>query len=119
MIQTFASQLRRQGDLTILDLSGEINGLADQELNAIYDQAEASGASTIALNFNKVDYINSTGIAFLVGLLARAMKTKRTMIAYGLTDHYLEIFQITRLADFIKIYPDEASVLAEMSTGGA
>jgi anti-sigma B factor antagonist len=115
MIQTFASQLRRQGDLTIIDLSGEINGLADHELNAIYDQAEASGASTIALNFRNVDYINSTGIALLVGLLARAMKAHRQMAAYGLSEHYLEIFQITRLADFIKIYQDEASLLAEVS----
>jgi len=118
MIQTFTTHLRRLGDLAIIDLSGEINAFADQELTASYDQAEASGATTIVLNFNEVDYINSTGIALLVGLLARAMKTKRTMIAYGLTDHYLEIFQITRLADFIKIYPDEASALAEMSTGG-
>jgi anti-sigma B factor antagonist len=115
MIQTFTSQLRLQGDLTIVDLSGEINAFADQELNAIYDQAEASEAATIALNFSSVGYINSTGIALLVGLLARAMKTHRKMVAYGLTDHYLEIFQITRLADFIKIYPDEASILAEAS----
>ena len=115
MIQTFTSQLRRQGDLTIVDLSGEINAFADQELNAIYDQAEASEVTTIALNFSNVDYINSTGIALLVGLLARAMKTHRKLVAYGLTDHYLEIFQITRLADFIKIYPDEASILAEAS----
>jgi len=35
------------------------------------------------------------------------------MAAYGLTDHYLEIFQITRLSDFIKIYSDEASLLTE------
>jgi anti-anti-sigma factor len=115
MIQTFTSQLRRQGDLTIIDLSGEINAFADQELNAIYGQAETSEPKTIALNFNNVDYINSTGIALLVGLLARAMKAQREMVAYGLTEHYLEIFQITRLADFIKIYQDEASLLAEVS----
>jgi anti-sigma B factor antagonist len=115
MIQTFTGQLRRQGDLTIIDLSGEINAFADQELNAIYHQSETSDPKTIALNFNNVDYINSTGIALLVGLLARAMKAQRKMVAYGLTEHYLEIFQITRLADFIKIYPDEASVLTEMS----
>ena len=113
MIQTFTGQLRRLGDLAIIDLSGEINAFADQELNAIYDQAEASGAKTIALNFSNVDYINSTGIALLVGLLARAMKAQRKMVAYGLTEHYLEIFQITRLSDFIKIYPDEASLLAD------
>ena len=115
MIQTFTTHLRRLGDLAIIDLSGEINAFADQELNAIYDQAEASGAPTIVLNFSDVNYINSTGIALLVGLLARTMKAQRKMAAYGLTDHYLEIFQITRLADFIKIYPDEASLLAEAS----
>jgi anti-sigma B factor antagonist len=112
MIQTFTGRLRRLGDLTIIDLTGEINAFADQELNAIYDQAEASEATTIALNFSNVDYINSTGIALLVGLLAQAMKAHRKMAAYGLTEHYIEIFQITRLADFIKIYPDEASLLA-------
>ena len=115
MIQTFTTHLRRLGDLAIIDLSGEINAFADQELNAIYDQAEASGAPTIVLNFSDVNYINSTGIALLVGLLARTMKSQRKMATYGLTDHYLEIFQITRLADFIKIYPDEASLLAEAS----
>ena len=113
MIQTFAGQLRRQGDLTIIDLSGEINAFADQELNAIYDQAETSEPRTVVLNFSNVDYINSTGIALLVGLLARAMKANRNIAAYGLSDHYLEIFQITRLVDFIKTYPDEASFLAE------
>ena len=118
MIQTFASALRSQGDLTVIDLSGVINGLADQELNAIYDQAEASGARTIALNFSRVDYINSTGIALLVGLVARTMKAGRKIVAFGLSEHYLEIFQITRLADFIKVYSDEASLLAELNAGG-
>ena len=105
MIQTFASQLRRQGELTIIDLSGEINAFADQELNAIYTQAELSEPKTIALNFSNVDYINSTGIALLVGLLARAMKTQRKMVAYGLTEHYLEIFQITPPGGFHQSIP--------------
>jgi hypothetical protein len=29
-----------------------------------------------------------------------------------LSDHYVEIFQITRLVDFLTLYPDEASALA-------
>jgi hypothetical protein len=44
-------------------------------------------------------------------LMARAGKVHRTLAVYGLSDHYLEIFQITRLADFIQIYQDEASVV--------
>jgi hypothetical protein len=35
------------------------------------------------------------------------------MVVFGLSDHYIEIFEITRLADFMTIYPDEASVLSD------
>jgi hypothetical protein len=31
---------------------------------------------------------------------------------FGLSDHYMEIFSITRLADFMQIYPDEEAALA-------
>jgi hypothetical protein len=29
-----------------------------------------------------------------------------------LSEHYVEIFRITRLADFLQVFPDEASALA-------
>jgi anti-anti-sigma regulatory factor len=60
-----------------------------------------------------VDYINSTGIALIVGLLARARASRRRLLAYGLSDHYVEIFNITRLSDFVSVLPDEKSALAE------
>ena len=111
MTKPFHTSIRRQADKTTIDLSGEINALADQELQSAYTEAESSSPSTIVLNFSAVSYINSTGIALIVGLMARARKAHRTLAVYGLSDHYLEIFQITRLADFIKIYADEASVV--------
>jgi hypothetical protein len=48
-----------------------------------------------------------------VSLLARARKEHRRLLACGLSDHYVEIFQITRLADFLSIFPDEASALTQ------
>jgi hypothetical protein len=32
-------------------------------------------------------------------------------VAYGLSDHYVEIFNITRLSDFVSVFPDEESAL--------
>jgi hypothetical protein len=29
----------------------------------------------------------------------------------GLSEHYQEIFRITRLSDFLSVYPDEATAL--------
>jgi anti-anti-sigma factor len=66
----------------------------------------------VILNFTDVDYINSTGIAVIVGLLARARSDGRPLKAFGLSDHYREIFQITRLADFMPIFDDQPAALA-------
>jgi anti-anti-sigma factor len=69
----------------------------------------------ILLNFEEVDYINSTGIALIVGLLAKARVSQRRLVAYGLSDHYVEIFEITRLSDFMSVFPDEESAISETS----
>ncbi len=111
MNKPFTVQIRNQASLSTLDLSGEINAFAEADLSQAYEQAERRGASTIALNFSQVSYINSTGIALFVGLLARARKSHRTLAVYGLSDHYREIFEITRLADLMSIYSSEASLL--------
>lgn len=112
--QPFEASVRRQPDTGIIDLRGEINAAAEANLSAAYAAAEAHNPPTIVLNFGEVSYINSTGIALIVGLLARARKAKRRLLVFGLSPHYQEIFQLTRLADFMTIYQDEASAL----TGG-
>lgn len=108
----FDAQIRQLHGQTTIDLYGEINSFAQAKLNEAYTRAESSEQPVIILNFSQVSYINSTGIALIVGLLTRARKTGRKLVVYGLSDHYKEIFQITRLADFMPIYPDEASIVA-------
>ncbi len=105
------ARVRHQPDVAIVDLHGEINSFGEATLNAAYTEAEHQGSDSILLNFSYVDYINSTGIALIVGLLARARKTHRRLLACGLSNHYIEIFQITRLVDFMSVFPDEASAL--------
>jgi anti-anti-sigma factor len=61
--------------------------------------------ATVVLDFAAVRYINSTGIALIVSVLARARAQRRAVLASGLSDHYREIFDITRLSDFIELFP--------------
>ena len=112
----FHAQVRQQPQRATLDLTGEINGAADEALNAAYAQAESQNPGTIVLNFSQVSYINSTGIALIVGLMARARKAHRELAVYGLSEHYKEIFQITRLVDFLTIYDNASAVAADAGT---
>ena len=109
--KTLQAQVRHEPGASIITLHGEINAFAEEVLNAAYADAESRNAEVILLNFSDVDYINSTGIALIVSLLARARKSHRQLLACGLSEHYVEIFNITRLADFMTVYPDEVSAL--------
>lgn len=111
--RSLEAQVRHQPRVAIIDLHGEINAFAEDVLNTAYAEAESRESEVILLNFSDVDYINSTGIALIVSLLARARKTKRRLLACGLSQHYVEIFQITRLVDFMSVFPDETSALNE------
>lgn len=92
----------------VVELSGTVNRGAKEEMEKAYQEAsEAPGE--ILLDFGRVDYINSTGIAVIVGMLAMARAEHREVGATGLTDHYREVFEITRLADFMHIYQDAAA----------
>jgi anti-sigma B factor antagonist len=114
-VRHLEAEVRQERGRAILDLRGEINGFAQEALDAAYSEAESNDPETILLNFEEVDYINSTGIALIVGLLARARVSKRRLVAFGLSDHYVEIFEITRLSDFMSVFPDEQSAMSETS----
>jgi anti-sigma B factor antagonist len=114
-VRHLEAEVRQERGRAILDLRGEINGFAQEALDAAYSEAESNDPETILLNFEEVDYINSTGIALIVGLLAKARVSKRRLVAFGLSDHYVEIFEITRLSDFMSVFPDEQSAMSETS----
>src|SRR5262245_22276372 len=108
------ASVRHERGAAVIDLRGEIHAGAEETLNSAYATAEGYDPRAILLNFSDVGYINSTGIALIVGLLSQARKANRRLMACGLSDHYVEIFQITRLADFMSVFPDEASALAQV-----
>lgn len=112
---TFETHVRHQSTVAIIDLQGEITTSADTALGAAYTEAISQQPATVLLNFREIVYINSAGIALVVGMLKRALQTKCALAACALSEHYQEIFRITRLTDYIRLFPDEASALADIS----
>jgi anti-anti-sigma factor len=101
------ANVRVRDGVALIDLTGDLNSSAEDALNEAYAQATTGGTGSVVLNFERAEYINSTGIALIVGLLAQARTSQVQVTAFGLTDHYREIFEITRLADFMTITDDE------------
>ena len=97
--------------VSVLDIKGDITGSAATTLTDAYEEATAQGAQTILLNFSGLEYMNSSGIGLLVTLLIRANRAKQRLRAYGLSEHYRQILDLTRLSDAIGIHGNEYEAL--------
>ena len=97
---------------SILDLQGEVTGSAESILMDAYSQATAAGAQAVILNFSGLEYMNSSGIGLLVTLLIRIQRQKQRLLAFGLSEHYRQIFELTQLDKAIGIHASEAATLA-------
>jgi anti-sigma B factor antagonist len=92
---------------SIIDVQGELTAFAENVLMDAYNQASDGQVRAIILNFENLEYMNSSGIGLLVTLLIRINREKQQLLTYGLSDHYRSIFQITRLDDAIAIHDTE------------
>ena len=112
-------EVRSAGEAaSIIDVRGEITSFAENALMDAYTQASSGGAKIIILNFEGLEYMNSGGIGLLVTMLIRANRQDQTLLAFGLTDHYQQIFELTRLNEAIQIFGSEAEALASVNGAG-
>ena len=121
MTSTCEAATRVLPGAAVIELAGEVDGSAATVLAAAYEQAvgAAPDLGTVVLDFAAVDYINSTGIALIVSVLARARAERKKVVASGLSPHYREIFDITRLSDFIELFPDLDRAVSQLTPPAA
>ena len=110
------TSVRSRAGIPVIDLEGEISGVSEEALDTAFAEASRQESDAIVLNFTGVGYINSTGIALIVGLLTQARTSGARLIATGLSEHFTQIFQITRLADFITLCANEEAAVAKVQT---
>ena len=69
-MRNLEATVRHKNGAAVIDLAGEIDALAEGALNDAYSEAAGGRPTVVILNFGGVDYINSTGIALIVNVLA-------------------------------------------------
>jgi len=101
--------VRRVSDrASVIDIRGEITADCEAALMDAYARASTGQTRVILLNFDGLEYMNSSGIGLLVTLLVRANRHNQRLMAYGLSEHYRQIFELTRLDEAIGMYSSEA-----------
>jgi anti-sigma B factor antagonist len=117
MSNNLIARVRKAADsAAVIDISGELNGNGEEVLMEAYAAASNGRSQAIILNFTNLEYMNSSGIGLLVTLLIRVQRQKQRLLAFGLSDHYRQIFELTRLNEAIGIYDDETAAVTAVSS---
>jgi anti-sigma B factor antagonist len=93
-------------------IRGQVTAAAEAALMDAYTRATATGGRKILLDFSGLEYMNSSGIGLLVTLLIRANRQGQKIAAFGLSPHYRDIFELTRLDEAIHIFDTQEAALA-------
>lgn len=104
--------VRKQDSIAIIDLKGDVTSFADETINALVKTTVEEGFQKIVFNFADVSYINSSGIAILIGVVTGLTSKGISSRVYGLTPHFKKIFRMIGLAQYVKMLNSEEEALA-------
>jgi anti-sigma B factor antagonist len=97
--------------VTVLRFSGDITSTSQAVVLGTY-QGLPENAKRILLDFTKVEYLNSSGIALVIQMMIAAGKSGQTVQTFGLTPHFQKVFTMVGITKYTKLHPDEATACA-------
>lgn len=101
-------------EVTVLAFAGDISSASR---STVLDSYHLLGPTVkrILLDFQRVGYINSSGIATIIQLLLEAQKKPDQAIGiFGLSAHFLKVFTMVGVPKYADLSPDLQSALARL-----
>jgi anti-sigma B factor antagonist len=108
MVHPTKTKVEQSGDLAVMRFEGDITSASEDALLGKYGALD-NAVERILLDFSKVPYLNSSGIALVIQLLIAASKVPRKVVCFGLSAHFVKVFTMVGLAKYTTLYADEAA----------
>ena len=97
--------------ITVLRFSGDITSASQPAVLGTYEGLPDT-TRRILLDFSKVEYLNSSGIALVIQMLIAASKHGQTIRSFGLSPHFQKVFTMVGITKYTSLHPDEPSASA-------
>ena len=113
------ASVKRRDRLAIIQFHGDVTAFAEDAARDAYWEAVRDGGRNVALDFSTCEYINSAGIAVVIGLVTEARRQDRRVLAFGLSSHYHKIFRMVGLADYMELCTSEEEAVQRVKPQAA
>lgn len=111
MTQTKA-RVERDGDIAVLRFEGDITSASKDAVLGAYQALDRAVVRRVLLDFTRVPYLNSSGIALVIQLLLEANKAGQPVECFGLTPHFQKVFTMVGLAKYTRLHDSEQAARA-------
>jgi anti-anti-sigma factor len=105
--------VRAHNDVSIIELKGDVTPATAGPIEDAYKKVTVAGSKKLLLCFDRNGYINSGGIAVLIGIVSNSRKRGQTIRMTGLSSHFQKIFDMVGLTKYAKVFPSEDAALAD------
>jgi anti-sigma B factor antagonist len=113
-------RFRQANGVTIVDCMGRIDhSVGTVVLRDAVREALSNGQTKILLNLGEVDYIDSSGIAELVGAFMAVRREGGALKLLNLSEKVHDVFQVTRLYTVFDVRDNEAGAIKSFNADAA
>ena len=95
----------------VLRFEGDIASTSREAVLGTYQALPKESVKLILLDFSKVDYINSSGIALVIQLLIEASNAGQKVYAFGLSPHFAKVFTMVGITKYAQLFSSEDEAL--------
>ncbi|HUX44986.1 MAG TPA: STAS domain-containing protein [Terracidiphilus sp.] len=98
--------------VAVLRFEDDISSTSKDAVLGTYQGFPKESSKLILLDFTKVDYINSSGIALVIQMLIEAANSAQRISAFGLSPHFNKIFTMVGITKYAGLFPSQSEALA-------
>jgi anti-sigma B factor antagonist len=111
-VVNFSATIRNNGDVSIIDLAGQLTSFASGALRNTIGDLIKQGRKKIVLNVGDLAYLDSSGVGELANCYMSVIKQSGEMKVVGLTAKVEEILKITQLYRVFQEFQNEEAALS-------
>lgn len=100
--------------VSVLRFEGDIASTSKAAVLGTYQGLPKQSTKLILLDFSKVEYINSSGIALVIQLMIEAANAGQKVLAYGLSPHFTKVFTMVGITRYAGLFPGQQEALAAL-----
>ncbi len=100
--------------VSVIRFEGDISSTSRDAVVGAYQTLPKDKVHIVLLDFTKVDYINSSGIALVIQIMIEASNSGQKVHAFGLSAHFQKFFTMVGITKYAHLFPDQQTALAAL-----